>query len=153
MIETKLFNTENSISLKEKQETIDFLYKHLDEFGDSREDISKAINFALKINDPSLKPMPLGGYILNGFTDNTLVCSIVVNKTGMSGYIPGNILVYIATHRDYRGQGIGRNMMKKALELAEGDVALHVEPKNPARHLYEKIGFTSKYLEMRYVNK
>jgi ribosomal protein S18 acetylase RimI-like enzyme len=39
--------------------------------------------------------------------------------------------------------------MKRAIELADGDIALHVEPDNPARILYEKLGFTNKYLEMR----
>ena len=150
MLETKIYNTETSITYKEKENTINFLHDHLDEYGDKKEDITKAINFSLKVNDPALQPMPLGGFILNGIMDNKIVGSVVVNKTGMSGYIPENILVYIATHRDYRGKGIGKELMKQALDIAEGNVALHVEPDNPARFLYEKIGFTSKYLEMRY---
>jgi len=47
-------------------------------------------------------------------------------------------------------QGVGKVLMKNALKLANGSVALHVEPDNPAVHLYKKIGFTNKYLEMRY---
>jgi ribosomal protein S18 acetylase RimI-like enzyme len=39
--------------------------------------------------------------------------------------------------------------MSTAIGMAEGDIALHVEPDNPAKILYEKLGFTSKYLEMR----
>ena len=39
--------------------------------------------------------------------------------------------------------------MKKASRVSDGDIALHVEPDNPARFLYEKMGFTSKYVEMR----
>ena len=39
--------------------------------------------------------------------------------------------------------------MKKAIEITEGAIALHVEPNNPAKGLYEKLGFTNKYLEMR----
>lgn len=153
MLKTKIYKTEQSITSEEKQETIDFLYTHLDEFGDSKEDIRKAINFALNIVDKDTDIIPLGGFILNGIMDDKIVCSVVINKTGMSGYIPENILVYIATHGDYRGKGIGKQMMKEALEAAEGNVKLHVEPENPARFLYEKIGFTSKYLEMRYNKK
>ena len=40
-------------------------------------------------------------------------------------------------------------MMRKAIEVAKGDIALHVEPDNPAKILYEQLGFTNKYLEMR----
>ena len=74
----------------------------------------------------------------------------IINKTGMAGYIPENILVYIATHSDYRGKGIGGQLIERAFKETEGDIALHVEPENPAKHLYEKLGFTNKYLEMRW---
>ena len=67
----------------------------------------------------------------------------------MSGYIPENILVYIATHKDYRGKGLGKKLMQEAINFAKGDIALHVEANNPAKHLYEKLGFTAPYLEMR----
>jgi ribosomal protein S18 acetylase RimI-like enzyme len=71
----------------------------------------------------------------------------------MEGYIPENILVYIAVDGSQRGKGIGKTLMQKAISLAQGDIALHVEPDNPARHLYEKLGFTNKYLEMRLKNQ
>jgi len=74
---------------------------------------------------------------------------VVVNNTGMKGYIPENILVYIAVRGDQRGKGVGKGLMAQALERAQGSIALHVEPDNPARKLYESLGFTNKYLEMR----
>jgi ribosomal protein S18 acetylase RimI-like enzyme len=40
--------------------------------------------------------------------------------------------------------------MKQAIRLTTGSIALHVEHENPALHLYKKVGFTNKYLEMRY---
>ena len=43
--------------------------------------------------------------------------------------------------------------MKEALKFCDGGVALHVEPDNPAKFLYEKLGFTNKYLEMRYTKE
>ena len=67
----------------------------------------------------------------------------------MGGYIPENILVYIATHKDYRGEGLGKKLMTEAIGHAKGDIALHVEANNPAKNLYFKLGFTNPYLEMR----
>ncbi|HAS45531.1 MAG TPA: GNAT family N-acetyltransferase, partial [Microscillaceae bacterium] len=75
------------------------------------------------------------------------------NETGMKDYIPENILVYIAVHQEYRGAGLGGQLVEKALTSVKGSVALHVEPDNPAKRLYERMGFTNKYLEMRWQPK
>lgn len=147
MNEIKIFNESNKPSKTEKMEIVEFLFKHLENFGDLKEDIEKAVNYALKETNS------FGGFILQAFEGDNISCVVVVNQTGMKGYIPENILVYIATHKEYRGKGIGKKMMLKAIEVADGNIALHVEPENPARFLYEKIGFTSKYLEMRLIKK
>ena len=75
--------------------------------------------------------------------------AVIVNETGMSEYIPENILVYIAVDKVHRGKGVGKELMQTAMNRAKGSIALHVEPDNPAKFLYEKLGFTNKYLEMR----
>ena len=46
-------------------------------------------------------------------------------------------------------KGIGKKLMEHVIEVTEGNIALHCEPDNPAFHLYEKLGFKNKYLEMR----
>ena len=84
---------------------------------------------------------------------DVMVGAVVVNKTGMQRYIPENILVYIATHNQYRGRGIGKKLMQETIKVCDGAIALHCEPDNPAKYLYEKLGFTSKYLEMRLPNE
>ncbi len=127
----------------EKKAIADFLYEHLDQFGDAHEAIMKCINFAL---DDEKK---FGGFIITSKEADNITGAVVVNKTGMEGYIPENILVYIAVDKKYRGKGLGKQLMQKTFDLAEGSIKLHVEPENPARYLYEKLGFTSKYLEMR----
>jgi ribosomal-protein-alanine N-acetyltransferase len=123
-----------------------FLYTHLEKYGDAKADIIKAIEYAVKI---SASP---GGFALTLEDDGDIIGAVVINKTGMSGYIPENILVYIAVNGDYRGQGLGKKLMQKAMDLTQGAIALHVEPDNPARFLYEKLGFENKYLEMRWSN-
>lgn len=137
------FTPKDTASENEKKEIADFLYEHLDQFGDEHESIMRCINFAL---DDKTK---FGGFIVTARDNGVIVGAVIINKTGMSGYIPDNILVYIAVHKDYRGKGLGKILMNKTFEKAEGDIKLHVEPENPARFLYEKLGFTSKYLEMR----
>ena len=145
MLHIQMYNPVAKPSLIEKKEIINFLFEHLDEFGDPKTDISKCIDYAIK-ESPSF-----GGFILVGKMENTIVSVIIVNQTGMNGFIPENILVYIATHDQFRGKGIGKQMMEEAIKLAHGDIALHVEPNNPAKFLYEKLGFTNKYLEMRLI--
>ncbi len=138
------FYTPNDrVSEERKKEVADFLFNHLDEFGDEYDAIMRCINFAL---DEETK---FGGFILVSEESDTITGAVIVNKTGMAGYIPENILVYIAVHNEYRGKGLGKELMLKTFEKAEGSIKLHVEPENPARFLYEKLGFTSKYLEMR----
>lgn len=143
-MDIKVYTEQSSPTEEDYNAVLDFLFKHLDQYGDAKNDIAKAMDYSL-----AKKGKP-GGFILASTEGDEVTGAVVVNKTGMSGYIPENILVYIAAHREHRGKGIGKKLMLKAVEVADGDVALHVEPDNPAKGLYEHIGFTNKYLEMRY---
>ena len=143
MIETIIFDAVNRPSSVEKKEIVNFLFKHLQGFGDPKKDIQKAIEYSIK------EITSFGGFTMLIIDDNNIVGVTVINETGMGGYIPENILVYIATHKEFRGKGLGRILMQNAIKYAKGDIALHVEANNPAKHLYEKLGFTNPYLEMR----
>jgi GNAT superfamily N-acetyltransferase len=143
MVQTKVFDTTNKPNLKEKETVIEFLFDMLQEYGDPKSDIEKCIDYALK------ETTSFGGFVLVSYLENEISGVVIVNQTGMKDYIPENILVYIATHKNHRGEGIGKMLMQKTIDLAEGSIALHVEPENPARFLYEKVGFSSKYIEMR----
>lgn len=135
---------QNNLPTKEEENTIaNFLFQQLERYGDPLPDIQKAMDYALSREQ---KP---GGLILVGKENNSIVSCVVINKTGMTSYIPENILVYIATDKNQRGKGIGKLIMQKAIELTEGDIALHVDHDNPAKKLYERLGFTNPYLEMR----
>lgn len=143
MIETTQYNAINKPSEIQKNKIVDFLFTHLGEYGDPKKDILKAIEFAIK------SFVSFGGFVLIVEDENEIKGAVVINQTGMGGYIPENILVYIAVHDTMRGKGIGKLLMSKAIEYTQGDIALHVEANNPAKKLYEKMGFTNPYLEMR----
>jgi len=123
---------------------VDFLYTHLDQFGDSKEAINTCVDFAFG------KDGKLGGFLLAAYLDGKLAGTLVINNTGMTGYIPEHILVYVAVDSAFRGNGIGRQLVEKAIAECPGDLKLHVEYENPAKRLYERIGFTTKYAEMRF---
>jgi len=134
----------SSVSNDEQEKIVDFLFEHLGKFGDPRSAIRKAIDFARG------KGKGLGGLLIVSKEKEEITGVVVINFTGMQEYIPENILVYISTHKDHRGKGIGKELMEAAKDSVKGDIALHVEADNPAVKLYEKVGFTKPYLEMRY---
>lgn len=142
MMDYRVYNRNDNLKFSE-EEIVSFLVQHLEQYGDAAADIQKAIDYAF---GRSGRP---GGLIITAAEGDDITGVVVLNKTGMEGYIPENILVYIATHNEFRGKGIGKKLMQLAIENTEGNIALHVEPDNPARKLYEKLGFTNKYLEMR----
>jgi len=143
MLEIKTYSQENKPDQNEKETILNFLFKNLEQYGDPKQDIEKCMNYALN-ETPSF-----GGFIVTASLENNIAGAVIVNQTGMKDYIPENILVYIATDANQRGKGIGKVLMQHAIDNAQGNIALHVEPDNPAIKLYEKLGFTNKYLEMR----
>jgi ribosomal protein S18 acetylase RimI-like enzyme len=141
-MEFKIINPSTGEDKTYSHQTIaNFLFTHLDHYGDKVEDILKCIAYAMNPEK--------GGNIIVGLNDGKIVGVVILNHTGMKDFIPENILVYIAVDNGQRGKGFGKKLMQKAIDTAEGNIALHVEPDNPAKGLYEKLGFTNKYLEMR----
>jgi len=127
-----------------KVEIAEFLEEHLGKYGDPLEDIINSIDYAFS------KEKGKGGFVLVLHDGEDILGSVVVNDTGMEGYIPEHILVYIAVDKKLRGQGLGSRLLKETIDRCDGDISLHVEYDNPAKKLYERLGFKSKYAEMRF---
>jgi ribosomal-protein-alanine N-acetyltransferase len=148
MLDIQLVQNEDELNkIESKQSIIDFLFTHLEKFGDDKKSIEKCIDYALSDQEGK------GGFILTAYYEGKKAGVLIMNKTGMQGYIPENILVYIAVDAAHRGKGFGKQIIEKSFEIADGDVKLHVEYDNPAKRLYERIGFVNKYAEMRYSRK
>lgn len=143
MIETIIFNTNNKPAAAQKSELVDFLFENLQEYGDPKNQIERAIDYSTE------EFTSFGGFTMILKEEGEIRAAVVINRTGMDGYIPENILVYIATDKNHRGKGIGRKLIQKTIEETDGDIALHVDADNPAKRLYETFGFTNPYLEMR----
>jgi len=121
-----------------------FLHESLKPYEDAVPDIKGALGYVFGEDGGR------GGFILIGEIDRKPVGALVMLHTGMKGYIPEDILLFIAVDPSVRGLGVGGKIIKEAIALCPGDVKLHVEYDNPAKRLYERIGFTTKYAEMRF---
>src|SRR5690606_8451677 len=110
MIQTFEFRPQNPLAHRQTLEIASFLHSQLGAYGDPQPAIEKAIDYALGRNGS------LGGHVFVSKSGNEITGAVVINKTGMNDYIPANILVYIATRSELRGQGIGRKLMELAIE-------------------------------------
>lgn len=121
-----------------------FLLEKMQPYNDGPEDITRGVDYALSVNGEP------GGFIMLADIEKELVGVLVMLRTGMHGFIPDNILLYVGVDPERRGLGIGGKLINQCIEESDGDVKLHVEYDNPAKRLYERIGFTTKYAEMRF---
>ncbi|MFQ6609029.1 MAG: GNAT family N-acetyltransferase [Fidelibacterota bacterium] len=122
-----------------------FLYESLKPYEDPLPVVRQGVLDAL---EPSNREP---GFVLIAEMDRKVVGALLMLRTGMKGYVPENLLLMVAVDPSTRGKGIGALIINRSFELADGDVKLHVEYDNPAKRLYERLGMTTKYAEMRYV--
>lgn len=120
---------------------VEFFYRNLSPYNDDYENVSKGLSHALcDEND---------GFIIAALSGREIVGGITVLSTGMAGYVPENLLLYVGVVPKMRGQGLGARLVTEAADRCEGDIKLHVDFDNPARRLYERLGFRVKYYDMR----
>lgn len=131
---------QESLTPQAAEQFVDFLYTHLGQFRDPQQDIAEAMVYARE----------RGGSIFVLEMEGKLAGVCVVLDTGMKKFVPRNFLVYIAVDSAWRGQGLGRQLIEKVQSTLGDSISLHVEHENPAKRLYERLGFTSKYAEMRW---
>lgn len=120
-----------------------FFHEQMDPWHDELVDVSRGLDYAFS-DIPGM-----GGFVILAGMDGHLVGAVTMLRTGMKGYIPENLLLFICVDPVLRGCGVGKALIKRAVGGCEGAVKLHVEPDNPARRLYERCGFEAKYVEMR----
>lgn len=123
---------------------VQFFHETMEPYNDTVEDVTRALDYAL------VPEKGQGGFVMLAHRGEELLGALCMLKTGMSGYIPENILLFVTVSPDARGQGIGGQLIKHCLTQVDGEVKLHVEYENPAKRLYERLGFATKYAEMRW---
>lgn len=126
-----------------RERLVRFFHEVMKPYEDAPADVARGLDYGLG-DAPGT-----GGFLLLAHRGGELVGGLLMLETGMKGYVPENLLLFIAVRPALRGRGIGGRLIDRARQRAEGAIKLHVEPDNPARRLYERKGFENPYLEMR----
>jgi len=127
-----------------REQVARFFHETMAPYNDELPDVESALDYAL------VPGVGAGGFVMLVGEENRLLGACCMLRTGMSGYIPEWILLFVTVDPSARGRGIGGQLIDRCLAETDGDVKLHVEYDNPAKRLYERLGFVSKYAEMRW---
>ena len=126
-----------------QNQLVNFLFESLEQYSDPIHDIQACLNYILDEQK--------GGHVyVAEDKERNISGAVFLCRTRMETFVPEYLLVYIATDKKMRGQGIGKKLFEVIKEDLKAPIALHVEHDNPAKKLYEHIGFTNKYTEMRW---
>lgn len=126
-----------------KDQLVKFLHNSLEQYRDPEEDIRACLEYIIHPDK--------GGYVFTASDEKQALKGVVfLTRTNMQSFVPDYLLVYIATDKNERGKGIGLQLITLVKDSVKAPIALHVEYDNPAKKLYERIGFSSKYAEMRW---
>ncbi len=109
----------------------------------SKEDVRKSIEYAMK-ERPSL-----GGYITVIRNGSKMWGVSILNKTGLEGIMPDYILSHMAVEPTCTDKAhCEQLLMKKTLELCNGNVAFLVQANDPMVEACMEQGFEYRRLEL-----
>lgn len=135
MLEYQLLNTTDFVTTLEKEAIINFLLSNLDDYLDSRDNVSRSIEYALS------KFPHQGGFVLIAREDQQIVGATVVNRTNFEGYFAENILVYLAVDETLRRQGVASELLNQSKVYSKGSVLVRLDAGSAVRGLFKKAGF------------
>ena len=141
MVAYQLLNATDFVTTLEKEAIINFLLASLDDYTDTRDNVSRAIEYALS------KFPHQGGFVIVARREEAIAGVAVVNRTNFEGYFAENILVFLSVAETDRRMGVATNLLKQIKLYAKGDVMIRLDNSSSVRELFEKSGFTKDSTE------
>lgn len=135
MAEYQFLNTTDFVTTLEKEAIINFLMANLDEYQDSRDNVSRAVEYALS------KFPHQGGFVLIGRVAEKIIGVCVVNRTNFEGYFAENILAFLAVNSEERRKGVATEFLKQAKIYTKGSIAVRLKPDEIVADLFRKSDF------------
>lgn len=127
----------------DRTELVDFFHQTMKPWEDTHGDISRGLEYVFS------KDQGKGGFLVLAAEKRRICGALLMLNTGMGGFVPENLLLFVSVEPSQRGKGLGTKLVEMSLAECTGAVKLHVDYENPAKRLYERLGFKNKYAEMR----
>lgn len=134
-VESIYYNATNRPTELDKHGIIKFVSSQFSSNTNSKENIRKALDYATK------ERMSFGGFVIVQKWFGEIIGVSIVNHTGMEGYMPENILVYIAVAEQHQNKGLAKEMIQQVLNYAKGEVAVYLRDRNDLIPAFEHLGF------------
>ncbi len=126
-----------------KEEILATVKTYLAEYSDPLIEMKDALNNAIE-----------KGFVLLAKQNEKILGVCIIVNTQFDDFIPTYHLAYIGTNTNSKGRGIGTELIKRAVDITEGKLSLHIDLNNRnAKKLYEKMGFKHVYNRMIYYNE
>lgn len=143
-LELELFTPFDKPTFSTTNQIVGFIYEHTTENARrDKDNIKKSMEYALK------ERMSLGGFVVIVRKGYQIVGVSVLNKTGLDGIMPDYILSHLAINSEFGLESTTEQLLlKKTLELCNGNVAFLVQANNPMVEACIEKGFEYKRLEL-----
>ena len=118
MITPIVYDAFTGIGFSKKKAIIGFLSQYSEATWMDTSAIQQAVDYAIK-ETPSF-----GGFIVTAEEDQQILAALIVNKTGMQGYMPQYIAVLKSILPKYKNSTIIKELTNQAITLTKGDIAM-----------------------------
>ena len=109
------------MSYHKKTALINFICNYQEDTNLTKSLITHLVDYALK------EISSFGGFVVTEEAGNEILGAMVVNNTGMEGYMPNNLIVASAFLPSRGKQGSKKRILQKIMHVTRGDTTLLVK--------------------------
>jgi len=142
-----IYDAFTGIGISKKKAIVGFLSQYSEATWLDKSAINQAVDYAIK-EIPSF-----GGFIVTAEENHQIIAALIVNKTGMQGYMPQNIAVLNAVLPAYKNSTIIKDIKAKAMVLTRGDIAMVVNNKGVKDMEFQNMAVEAKYKQLPLLRK
>ena len=133
MTSTKLYNSFPRMSYQKKIALINFIYFNQEGSSLNKSTITHLMDYALK------EISSFGGFVVTEENEVEILGAMVVNNTGMEGYMPNNLIVASAFLQSPGKEGSKKRILQKIMHATRGDAALFIKNTHHQENIFNEL--------------